>query len=139
TVQAHIETAQHELARLRAVPTPPSDIEERVREYVAGLARPRVSGIAAGQQLRVEWPDNVIAVLALLLPGEMTRALPREVERQSNTPLPPTARKQRIAALGRTIDELQRQVLALGGDVSELPPEIVLGVRVARKETKRVA
>jgi septal ring factor EnvC (AmiA/AmiB activator) len=140
TVQRRIKGAEDEVERLRGVPTPASDIEERVREYVAALARPQVSGIATGQRLQVLWPSDVIAVLALLLPDEMVSALLREVERQSNLPMPLPQRKKRIAELQAEIDTLQRQALALGAGTSELPPAVVLGVRVARREeTKRVS
>jgi hypothetical protein len=77
---------------------PSSDIEARIREYVAALARPQIRGIAPRQQ-QVHWPDNLIAVPALLLPDQMTKVLLREVERQSNTPMPLDQRKKRIAEL----------------------------------------
>jgi hypothetical protein len=140
TVWRRIEDAEDEVKRLRAVPVPSSDIEDRIREYVAALARPKVSGIATGQRLQGDWPDDVIAVLALLLPEQMVEALMKEIERQSNTPMPLPQRKQRIAQLLAGIDILQRQALALGADTAGLPPAVVLGVRVTRREeTKRVA
>jgi hypothetical protein len=140
TVQRRINDAEDEIKRLRAVPTLSSDIEARVCEYVRSLARPTVSGIAPGQQLRVTWPDDVIAILALLLPEQMVAALMKEIERQSNTPMPLPQRKQRIAQLLAGIDVLQRQALALGADTAGLPPALALGVRVTRREeTKRVA
>ena len=140
TVRRRIEDAQDEVERLRAVPTPSADIEQRVREYVAALARPTVSGISHGQQLRVEWPDKIVAVLALLLPEQMVAALLKEIERQANDPLPLPQRKRRIAELQNTIDALQRQAFALGGDASDLPAQVILGVRIARREqSKRVA
>jgi hypothetical protein len=139
TVWRRIEDAEDEVKRLRAVPVPSSDIEERIREYVAALARPQVSGIATGQQLQVHWPDNVIAVLALLLPDQMTNALLKEIDRLANLPMPLPQRKKRIGELEAAIDTLQRQALALGAGTSGLPPAVVLGVRVAETKATRAA
>lgn len=135
-VQSRIRDAEDEAQRLRGVPVPPPDIKERVREYVATLARPKVSGI--GQQLRVSWPNDTAALLALLLPDETTSALMREIERQSNLPMPLPQRQQRIAELTAEIDTLRWQARALGD--TALPPAYLLGVRVARREpAKRAA
>jgi hypothetical protein len=122
-LQHRIREAEDEVQRLRAVQVPPPDIKERVREYVATLARPKVSGI--GQQLRVTWPNDTAAVLALLLPEQMTSALLQEIERQSNLPMPLPQRKRRIAELQAEIDTLQRQALALGAGTGGLPPAVV--------------
>lgn len=78
----------------------------------------------------------MIAVLALLLPEEMVKALMGEVERLANEHGPLTERKKRIAELKAEIDTLQRQALALG-DSNGLPPEVVLGVRVVKREPAR--
>ena len=133
SVRRRIADVEAEVARIAAVSVPSADLDSRVREYVAALARPKVSGIATGQSLQVIWPDDVISVLALLLPDEMVNALLREVERVSNLPMPLPQRKRRIAELRREIDEHKRQALALGEDASSLPPEVVLGVRVAAR------
>ncbi len=90
-------------------------------------------------QLKVIWPNSTIAVLALLLPDEMTNALLKEIERVSNLPMPLPQRKRRIAELRREIDELQRQAAALGEHAFALPPEVVLGVRVAETKASRAA
>jgi hypothetical protein len=84
TVEHRIRDAEDEIQRLGAVPVPPSDIKSRVEAHVASLARPKVSGIASGQQLRVSWPSDTPALLAFLRPDEMTGALLQEIERQSN-------------------------------------------------------
>jgi septal ring factor EnvC (AmiA/AmiB activator) len=139
TVQRRIANAEDEIKQLRSVPTPSADIEQHVREYVAALARPTISGIATGATLRVSWPDDMIAVLALLLPDEMVDALMQEIERQANTPMPLLERKKRIAQLTAEIDALQRQALTLGAETSDLPPHIVLGVRVVTVKKERVA
>lgn len=138
TVHRRIADAEDELQRLQAVPVLASDIERRIEQYVAAIARPKVNGIAAGQQLQVRWPNDVIAVLALLLPNEMTAALMKEVERTANDPMPVAERRKRIAELKGEIDTLQRQALALG-DTGALPPEVVLQVRVVTKKVSRAA
>jgi hypothetical protein len=130
TVRRRITDAEDEIARLTALPTPAPDIKERIEQYVAALARPQVTGTGAGQTLRVEWPDDVVSVLALLLPSEMTNALLKAVERQCSTP-PLAERRKRIAQLRAKVDTLQRQALALGDSSGELPPEVILGVVVA--------
>ena len=68
TVRRRIADAEGEIARLTAIPIPSSDIEGRIEQYVAALARPKVSGVATGQRLQVSWPNDVIAVLALCSP-----------------------------------------------------------------------
>jgi predicted nucleic acid-binding Zn-ribbon protein len=133
SVRRRIANAEDEIAQLSAIPVPASDIESRVQEYVNALARPKVTGVATGQRLQVTWPDDVIAVLALLLPDQMTSALVQDVERQSNAPMPLAERKKRIAELKAQVDTLQRAALALG-DSNGLPPEVVLGVRVVKRE-----
>jgi hypothetical protein len=69
----------------------------------------------------------------------MVDALMQEIERQSNLPMPLEARKKRIAQLTAEIDALQRQALSLGAETSDLPPHIVLGVRVVTVKKERVA
>ena len=57
-IRQRIDDIQDEIGQLRAVPTPAPDVEKRIKAYVARLARPRVSGVAAGQTLRVDWPTT---------------------------------------------------------------------------------
>ena len=112
--------------------------ESGSKRTLAALARPKISGIAAGQQLKVSWPDDVISVLALLLPDQMTDALLKEIDRLANLPMPLPQRKRRIAELTAEIDTLRWQARALGD--TALPPAYLLGVRVARREpAKRVS
>jgi hypothetical protein len=136
-VRASIGKAEEEIAELRAVPVPSSDIRERLQDFVAGLARPRITGIGNGEPLRVIWPADTIAALALLLPEQMTAALLKEIDRLANSPMTLQARNRRISELKSEIDTLQRQALAAGEDTSGLPPEVVLGVRVVRREQAR--
>ena len=41
---------------MRAAPTPSRDIKQRVEVYLNELARPKISGIGAGEKLRIIWP-----------------------------------------------------------------------------------
>ena len=70
---------------LRALPMPPPGIRDRIADYVAAQARPKLIGIDSTHGFDVVWPNNVTAVLALLLPEQMTTALLQELERQVNT------------------------------------------------------
>lgn len=133
-VRNQIEIAEDEIRRLRDVPTPSADAEARVRKYVAALARPSVSGLGKGETLRVVWPNDPAALLALLLPKEMTIALLTEIERESNAPMPLADRQQRIAQLTADIDALRWTARALG-DLS-LPPQYLLGVKIVEKQAR---
>jgi hypothetical protein len=125
-----LQSAEQELALLRSVPMPSSDIKQRVEAYIAEAARPRVTGVGPGQTLDVTWPEDVFSLLALLSPEQMTRVLLDEVKRQADVPLPLDQRKGRIAALEHEVDGLQRQLLAIDPDTPSLPGEVLLGVRV---------
>jgi hypothetical protein len=48
-VRAELATVEAELMKLRAVPTPAADLEQRVRDYVDSMARPEISGIGSGE------------------------------------------------------------------------------------------
>lgn len=131
-----IKKAEEEVEELRAVPVPSADIKERIKQYVSSQARPKIHGIAKGQ-LQVSWPSDNAALLAFLLPDAMTNALMREIDRLANTPMPLDQRKKRMAELRRLIDDLQRQALALGADAYALPPQVILGVKVPKREAAK--
>lgn len=133
-VRQRIDDATDEVRQLRAVPVPSSDLETRIKGYVSALARPCVSGIAAGQQLRVDWPKDPITIMALLMPERMVDALVKEAVHITNTPMSPSDRAKRIAELEGEIEALQRQALTLGADVCLMPAAVVLGVRVSRQK-----
>jgi hypothetical protein len=137
-VRQRIKDAEDELKKLASVPAPSADIRERVEAYVASQGRPKVLGIEDGQ-LNIVWPNSTIAVLALLLPGEMVNACMQEINRVSSLPVPLPERQRRVAELRLEIDKLQRQALALGEDASILTPEVVLSVRVAQIKGSRAA
>lgn len=139
-VRQRIKDAEDELKKLASVPVPSADIEQRVKQYVASLGSPAISGVSDGQRLEVSWPSSsAISLLALLLPDKMVEVLMGEIERAANVPLPFEQRRKRMALMSRLIDELQRQALALGEDASILPPAVVLGVRAAEIKTSRAA
>jgi hypothetical protein len=107
-VRARIKTAEAELAALRAV-------EQRVKDYVREMARPTISGFGKGERLKVIWLGagwdtrgpredraEVLPLMALLFPAEMTAALMREVERMTSgaTPVGQRAARARSCSFG---------------------------------------
>jgi hypothetical protein len=141
-IRQRIKDAEDELKKLASVPVPSADIKKRIEDYVGSLARPRVSGIAKGETLRVSWPDDKISVVALLLGDRMVEVLSQQAERMANDPMPLAERNKRIGELMAESDILQRQELALDPETIGVPPEVILGVKVARceptKSLKRV-
>jgi hypothetical protein len=124
-VHNKLAAAQAELATLRAVPTPATDIEARIRAHVEAMARPQITGIGKGERLKVIWPGA----------GWDTRG-PRE-----DRAVPQAERKKRIAELEAEISELAyveealvADAIARGEDVQRspsAPPQAALQVRVA--------
>ena len=155
-VRSRIDVLETELRTLRAVPTPSADIEERVKAYAREMARPTISGIGEGEQLRVIWPGSgwdskgprehrtdVLPMMALLHGDAMVDALMREVECMTNDPVPIKERASRIAALTDEIEQLQRVeealVVATGQREHDRPAEVILGVRVVATRSGRFA
>jgi hypothetical protein len=157
-VRDRIKSARAELDALKRAPAPSSDIEARVREYVAKLA-PTVRGIGPGDRLSIVWPGaqspsvyisehtcDPLALLAALFPDRMLALVMGEVECMANDPLPVAQRAPRIAALERELDELHRveealvaAAIAAGQPVHRspsTPPAAVLGVRIADKVSR---
>jgi hypothetical protein len=134
-IREQLRHAQDELEDLAKVPVPSADIEMHVRDYVAGLGRPKVSGIDGGAlPLAVVWPDDAVSLFALLMPDKMVEVILAEINRAANTPMPLDQRRKRMAELRRMIDELQRQAFAMGDAPYNLDPAIILGVRVVKRE-----
>jgi hypothetical protein len=136
-VSEQLAKYEEELKELRAVPTMHGSIPTAAEAYVKKLARPKVGGISAGETLQVVWPDDTAAMFALLFPERMVEVIVAEAKRLANSPMPVAERKQRIALLEREIDKRQRQAWALGADARALPPEVVLGVRVVKREAAK--
>jgi hypothetical protein len=134
SVRARIGECEDEFERLRKVPTPSPDLKDRIRSYVAALARPKLSGIEDGQRLRVDWPDDGPTLAAFLAPDVVIAAVMREVTRMASDPLPPPKRKERMAALASEITELRYLEEALTTDQHErsgrAPPWAVLGAEI---------
>ena len=124
--------------------------------YLDGLASPKITGIGAGEKLRIIWlgaretisgPSEFSAEtlpLMSLLRDQMLHALLAEVERMSNTPLPPQQRAERMTVLEEEVDQLQRVEEALiareGAERStNCAPAAVLGVRVIDAHGVRAA
>jgi len=142
-VRARLAECGAELKKLRSVPTPSADIEQRVRAYVASLGRPKLTGIEVGKELRVEWPADGVTLAAFVAADVIVAALLLEVERMANTPLPAPQRERRIAALVKEWQELRyvEEVLLTAKDERSLdaPAWAILSAAVAREEEKAVA
>jgi hypothetical protein len=159
-MRGRIKAATAENAALKRAPAPSSDIEQRVKDYVRGLA-PKVRGVGVGEHLSIIWPGaqsssgyysehscDPLALLAALFPDRMLRLVMTEVERIANDPLPVAQRAPRVAALERELDELHRAeealvvaAVATGQPVHRspsAPPAAVLGVKImeAKKEAR---
>src|SRR5205823_10754099 len=93
---------------LTQVRTEKTSTTEKVRNYVQGLTRPVVGGIALDEALTVQWPTGLHALMAFLQPDMLVDRLMVEINRIANTPCPLAQREQRIAELEREIDRLQR-------------------------------
>jgi hypothetical protein len=135
TVLRLIDEHEDELKTLRAVPLLDGSIRFKAETYVKKLARLKVSGISKGEELRVECPNDRIAQEATLRPNELIEAIVAEAQRMASTPMKLPDRKVRIAWLEREIVKRQRQLMALGGATHDLPPQVVLGVKVATPHT----
>jgi hypothetical protein len=156
-VRAQLKAAEAELASLRAAPTPSRDIKQRLKVYLNELARPKITGISAGEKLRIIWPGaretisgpsefsaETLPLMSLLFRDHMLDALLAEVERMSNTPLPPQQRAERMKVLDEEVDQLHRveEVLIAreGAERStNCSPAAVLGVRVTDAHDVRAA
>jgi len=57
---------QNQVAALKRVPVPASDIKQKVRSYVERLPMPIIGGIGADEALTVQWPTGLHALLAFL-------------------------------------------------------------------------
>ena len=127
------------------------------RQRPGRLARPKITGVGEGEKLKIVWPGaretisgpsefsaEALPLFALLFRDQMVDALLAEVERMSNTPLPPAKRAERMKALSEEVDRLQRVEEALvAPEGAERPPNCaptaVLGVRVIDARGVRAA
>jgi hypothetical protein len=149
SVRDHIEEIEAEIKALRGAPLPSPDLRARVEAYVESLGAPVVSGIEAGQQLEVRWPDPVLLVAALM-PERLVERVFDAAQRSASELLPPEERPARIDELERDLERLSLMEEALvvaaiehGDDVCRrygAPPAAILSVRIkedARRGTRR--
>jgi hypothetical protein len=140
--------------KIRRLPTPSEDIEDRLRACVAGLSGAlSISGVEEGEGLAVDWgkepmtgqpkEPTSLQVAALMHPEELIQGLLRKVRRDALGSCPPSERPGRIRELEREIEQLERieealvlRELAAGRPVerrSDASPAAVLQVKVAEK------
>jgi hypothetical protein len=153
-VRAKIKALEAELAALRAAPS--ADVEQRIRDYVLSMAKPTITGVGKGEKLKVIWPGagwgpsgpyehkaEVLPMLALLFPEQMTAALMAEIDTHSSDVCPDVLIKQ-IDQLAYVEEQLVAAAIADGADVERSPnalPQAVLQVMVAEatKSSRRAA
>jgi hypothetical protein len=148
-IRSRIARAQDAVDKIRRLPTPAGDIEERLRAYVASLDTLSIGGIQDGEQLVVSWGRDTsgwpkeptpLQVEALLRPDGLVSRLMGKVERMALGSAPPSERPARIRALESEIEELEfieerlvMQALDRGEPVerrSDASPAAVLQARV---------
>jgi hypothetical protein len=142
--RGRIKKLKNQVEMLKDVPIPPSNIRDKVLNYVQELTRPVVSGIALDEALAVQWPTGLHALMAFIQPEALIDRLMAEIDRIANTPCPLAEREQQIAELEREIDRLQRTeeaiVVATGAPREPgCPPWVVLGVKVIEERGARAA
>ena len=130
-IRSRKQAAAAEIKTLRSVPTPSSDLRERIQGYVEQLAhagRPDVRGVEGGD-LKVKWPSgpsanrrdlsgfgdsgNPLLMAAFLQPELLVERLMGTVTEMVSRPLPPAQRTARIAELSTERDWLARAESAL--------------------------
>jgi hypothetical protein len=155
-VRTKLEAAQAELAQLRSLPVSSADIEQRLRAYVEGMARPRLTGIGPGERLKVVWPGSgwgssgdredradPLALTALIHGDKMVAHLLAEVDRMTSVVVPIKERASRIAELTTEVEQLAYTEEALIERASEAidrsvsaPPQAILGVRIVKAASR---
>jgi len=122
------------------------DHQIAVTSVLSPLRRRRFAYCGKMQFVGTEHTCDLLALVAALFPDRMLALVMGEVERMANDPLPVDQRPPRIAALKRELDELHRveealiaAAIAAGHSVHRspsVPPEAVLGVRVADRVSR---
>ena len=155
-VRARLQQLRTEISALESAPTPPEDIRTHVRARIATLAKPTVSGINnPAANLKIVWPGSrdyndergcdLLAMLSLLFPEQLTDTVMREVDRMAATPAPiaerPAAvavRQQELAELGLIEEQLIIAAINNGDRTihrnHNADPAAVLGLRVTHNE-----
>ena len=144
-VRARIKQLKNQVAVLKGVPIPPSNVREKVQTYVQGLTRPIVGGInGVDETLTVKWPTEPHVLLAFLQPEALVERLMAEIDRIANTPCPLAQRERKIVELEGEIDRLQRieEAIVVATGAPRQPgclPAVVLGVKVIQAPSVRAA
>jgi hypothetical protein len=143
--RAKIKALEAELAAARAAPS--ADIEARLRAYVAGLAKPIITGVGKKEQLKIIFGGagfgpsgphtdraEALGLFAFLFPDAMVAALMNEIEQTSSNVCPDVLIEQ-IEQLAFLEEAQVAAAIANGEDVQRspsAPPAAVLGVRSRR-------
>ena len=143
-VRAKIKALEAELAALNSAPS--EDIEQRLRAYVEGLAKPTITGVGRGT-LKIVFPGagfgpsgphtdraEALCLMAFLFPDAMVAALMNEIEQTSSNVCPDVLIEQ-IEQLAFLEEAQVAAAIANGEDVQRspsAPPAAVLGVRSRR-------
>ena len=137
-VRARIQRLEEFVKALRSVPTPSADIEQRVKAYLDALTKPIVHGVAAGEQLVVEWPRardqfaaaphvDLFVLAAFLQPDVFAARLLASIHKAA----PPSDRDAQVKDLEQQIEQLQRMEEVLltstgAARISGRRPEVIL-------------
>jgi hypothetical protein len=158
-VRARIDLTKTELRQLRGLPTSAADIREKVENYVSSLGRPTITGIGAGEHLKVVWPGagwdsngertgraEPLALFAALFPSQIADYLMKQIDRMQGDVVPFAQRAASIASREAELEQLAfveealiERALANGEDVtrsSSALPQAVLGIRIAEKSSR---
>ena len=155
-VRARLQQLRTEIAALESAPTPPEDIRTHVRAHIGTLAKPTVSGINnPAANLKIVWPGardyndergcDLLAMLSLLFPEQLTDTVMREIDRMAATPAPIEERPAALATRHIELAELglieEQLIIAAinSGDRTihrshSADPAAVLGLRVTHNE-----
>ena len=142
-IRAQIKTLEASVAALRKIPTPASDIEQKVKSYIANLTQPVIRGVGAGEELSMTWPgaptqfsaippSDWFVMCAFLEPDKFAARLLDTINKQA----PPSDRDVNIKQLERDIEQLERveEVLVVSTRATRISGrsvQAVLGCRVS--------
>jgi hypothetical protein len=145
--RAKIKALEAELSALNSAPS--EDIEQRLRAYVEGLAKPRITGVGRGETLKIVFPGagfgpsgphtdraEALCLIAFLFADRMVEQLMAEIEDMSVDVCEPVLIEQREQLVE---EALVAAAIANGEDVQRspnAPPAAVLGVRIAEAAKK---
>ena len=150
-VRARIERLEASVKALKQIPLPAVDIKDRVHAYIQALTQPVICGVAAGEQLTVEWPRardqfaaaphvDLFVLAAFLEPVKFAERLLASIHKAA----PPADRDAQIKQLEQDIEQLQRveEVLVTASGAARIagrPPAVVLGCKISSSRSARAA